>query len=438
MAIQPTFKKYWRVRQESSFNAASPAAGSEWNLGLGGANGWMDLPVVKGSDGLQPKTIPIYPGVASGKRSMNNALPIAGADDPALGSLEMVFYPELIDRILLATFGTVTRTPTAGSAALASTAFASLATLDTQPNGTEQLKFTIASSTAANGAEIEIIQDGVTVETIVIGTSASSVNGDYYSKGAYDGSTNAITFSVNGTVTSGMVTVSGIDYTTNEFKPSTTTNPSLVIQQNGRVEAGSGNSEYFPGCVVQSAVMAYDRNAPDNVLMFNPTIQGIRPTNATALAYNDDASAYYRPIAGWTGSVQVDDVANTEFVSASFNITPNNVHLMTSSGNQWATQKIEGEFEVTGEFVVLPGDSSYWDAYRNQTVDKLEFEFLTPFYVVDTTPYQVKVQMSQVSFEDYTRNTQNFALGVSLPFRAIYSTDDAAAIVLTTRCRMPV
>lgn len=440
MASTPTFQQFWRVKKESSWNAATPAGGAEWNIGGngGGANGWMDLPVIRESDGLQPKSAVMFPSVASGERAMNAALPIAGADDPTLGNLEFAVYPELIDRFLQAVMGTVARTETAGIAAKSSVAFASLATLDTQPNGTEQLKFTISASTAASGAAINIIQSGVTQETITIGTSGSSVNGVYYSKGGYDGSVNAITFTVTGTVTSGTVVVAGIDKVTNVYTQGDT-NPSLVIAQTGRPEAGSGNAEFYPGCVIPTLVFNYDRTAPDNTLMGNATIHGVRPTTTTAPTYSQDASKFYKPIAGWHGAFNVDTVADAvSFHSASITLQPNTTLLAASSGNQKPTEKIEGEFEVFGELGIYPQNDTFWSAFRNVTVKDVEIIFTTPYYIVDTTGYQVKFEFSQMAFGDYTRTRQGMARGATLPFRAIYNTTDSGSTKITTVCRLPV
>lgn len=438
MTAKATFSQFWRIRSEASFNAASPEGGAEWNIGGngGGANGWMDLPVVRESDGLQPKTTVIPPSTASGSRAMNAALPLAGADLFALGNLEMPVYPELLDRIFRGVFGTVARTPVAGTAALASTAFASLATLDTQPDGTEQLKFVIASSTAASAAVINIIQNAVTVETITIGTLGTTVDGDYYSKGGYDGSSNDITFTIAGTVTSGMVVVSGVDKVTNVFTAGATA-PTLVIEQGGRPEAASGNSEYFAGVVIPTLVLNYDRATPENLLMANATMLGVREDRATTGVYLDDAAEFYRPIAGWTGALTLDAAATTEFVAASITIQPNNELYAVSTGSQEPTNKIEGEFEVFGEFTVLPGDETQFDAYRAQTVQDIEIAFTTPFFIVDSTGYQVKLEMTQCTFGDYTRNRQGQALGATIPFRAIFNDADSGPLKLTTVCRMP-
>src|SRR3990172_823568 len=120
----------------------------------------------------------------SGGRHMHVALPVAGSN-PAeqIGSYEFPIYPVLIDRIWQAVFGAVSRVETAGVAAQASTAFASLATLTMQPATLEVLKFVIASSTAASGAAINIIQNGATAETITIRTNASALNPNYVSQG---------------------------------------------------------------------------------------------------------------------------------------------------------------------------------------------------------------------------------------------------------------
>ncbi len=438
MTALAAFKQFWRIRTEASFNAASPEGGSEWNIGGngGGANGWMDLPAVRESDGLQPKTAVIYPSTASGSRAMNAALPLAGADLHELGNLEMPVYPELLDRIFYGTFGDVARVETAGTAAKSSIAFASLATLDTQSDGTEQLKFVITSSTDATGASINIIQSAATVETITIGTNAGTVDGTYYSKGGYDGSINPITLTVAGTVTAGMVVVSGVNYVTNTFTAGATA-PTLVIEQGGRPEAGSGNSEYYAGVVIPTLALNYDRATPENLLMANATMLGVKPDTATAGTYQDDAADYYRPIAGWTGLLTLDAVTTTEFVAASITIQPNNELYAVSTGLQEPSNKIEGEFEVFGEFTALPGDETQWDAYKAQTVQDIEITFTTPFYVVDTTGYQVKLEMTQCTFGDYTRNRQGQALGATIPFRAIYNSTDSGPLKLTTICRMP-
>lgn len=438
MAVSAVWSRFFRVRTESSWNAATPGGGADWALGGigGGANGWFELPVIKDSDGLQPKSTIIYPGVMAGSRAMNAALPIAGAYPTELGNLEFNFYPELVDRFFRAVFGTVARTETAGTAAQASTAFASLATLTTQPTGNEQLKFVIASSTASSSAAINILEGGVVKETITIGTSASSVNGSYYSKGGY-GAGGTVTFSVAGSVTSGLVTVSGIGYSTNVFTVGNST-PSLVIEQGGRPEAGSGNSEFFPGCVVPTLVLSYDRSAPDNQLMCNATIQGLNPTTATAGTFANHAAKFYQPFAGWTAAATIDGAAWSEIAAMQLTIQPNTGLYAVSSGAQNPSGKLEGEVEVFGTITLLPDGNSRWADYRASTVRNVEIEFLTPFYVTGTTPYRLLLEMTQTTFSDYTRNRQqNLAQGAELAFRTIYDSSDGP-IKATTRCRLPV
>jgi hypothetical protein len=436
MTAQALFTRFFRYRSEASFNAATPAGGTAWNIAAaqgGGANGWFELPVNKESDGLQPKSTIIYPMTMAGTRAMNAALPVAGAYPVELGNLEFGFYPELTDRIFRAVFGTVQRTEEAGTAAQASTAFASLATLSAQPTGTEQLKFTIASSTAASGAVINILVGAVIQETITIGTNVATVDGVYYSKGAY---APTVTFTIAGSVTLGMVTVAGVKYVTNVHTIGTTT-PSLVIEQGGRTEAGSGNSEYFPGCIVPTLVLSYDRSAPENMLMCNATVQGLYGTPTTAGAFANDAAKLYRPFAGWTGAVTIGGAANAEVAAMQITIQPNTSLYAVSSGAQNPSGKVEGEVEVFGTITLLPGDNTRWTSYRNSTVENWELTFLTPFFIQGTTPYKLLLEMTQTTFQDYTRNRQGVAQGVELAFRTIYDTSDGP-IKATTVCRLPV
>lgn len=110
------------------------------------------------------------------------------------------------------TFADLNFVPKAGAAAKTSTAFASLADLDTQPAKRERLTFTISDSTAASGASIAIVQSGVTVETVEIPDSAASVDGAYTQSLFVEAGT--VTFTVAGTVSDGNVVVSSTRFFT--------------------------------------------------------------------------------------------------------------------------------------------------------------------------------------------------------------------------------
>jgi hypothetical protein len=398
----------------------------------------MDLYNQVDGVGLQHRTPSIFPQGQSGTRAMNDAAPVAGAQEPSLGSLTMVVYPELIDWLLLASMGTVVRTETAGVAAKSSVAFASLATLDTQPASEEQLKFVIASSTAASGASINVIQNAVTVETITIPDSASSVDGDYYMKGnVEDGTVNNVTFTVAGTVTAGTVVVSGIKYIDNNHKVGATA-PSLVIEQAARVEEGAANSEFFPGCKIPTLNFAYERGDALNLLLATAEVIGLAPTVAASTTFGNDAALIYKPFAGWTASVQIDDVANLEVVSANININSNDFLYSVSSGNQAPQGAVEGLQESFFSFTLLPLDTSRWDDYLASTVRKIEIEFLTPFFINATTPYQFKFTWNTVYPEDYTRSIADGAQGAEMTFRGVYNTTDVGSVQVDTRSRLPV
>lgn len=439
MAQFATWKRYWRISTEASADAASPASKADWHIGGngGGANGWMDLPISKDTDGLQFHPPLIYPTPAAGNRAMNTADPVAGAYVSELGTLPFFVYPELFDRILRGVMGGVSRSATAGTAAKSSVAFASLATLDTQPNALEQLKFVIADSTAASSAAINIIQSGVTVETITIGTNAGSVDGTYYSQGAYIGSTNAITFSVAGTVTNGNVVVSGITKNTNTFTWATT-NPTLAIEQGGRIEAGSGNSEYFTGVIIPQLSLTYDRAAPDNLLTGEMTLHGMNRAAATATTFQNSMAGYYKPIAGWTGSFTIDGASNLELAAATLNLNNNNEIFAVSSGNQKASGAIEGEYEVMGELQMLPSDATRHTDFINATNRTLVLTFTTPFYITGSTPYTIAMTFTRVFFGDYTRNRRGMVQAATIPFRAVYNATDAGACKIVVVSRMPV
>ncbi|GIK36568.1 MAG: hypothetical protein BroJett011_04010 [Chloroflexota bacterium] len=432
-----TFLEFMRVRTEASFedNQTTPATSKkEWNVLGGGATGWMDLPVVKDNPGLQPKSTMIYPMIKSGVRAMNTAMPVAGAFTSELGALDLYMYLELMDRIFYSVFGAVARTPTAGTAAQTATAFASLATLSAQPTGTEQLRFTVASSTAATSAIINILVGGVVQESINIGTSGASVDGVYWSKGGY-GPT--VTFTVSGSVTDGTVAVDGFKYSTNVFTQGAT-NPTLQFEQAGRPEAGSGNSEFFSGITIPTLTLSYDRPAQDSLFMANATIHGLPPITATAGAFANDFAAYYQPLAGWTAAVTLDGVAYAEVASASITIQPNNALTSTSSGHQKPNGQVTGEFEVFGNLSILPDSDARWLKYKNATAEALVLDFLSPYMVNGSDAFRFKLDLSRNTYADYGRTRNGQALGADLQFRGIYNTTDSGSVKATTRCRMPL
>ena len=437
------FLEYVRYRSEASYGAAAPQTAANWNIGGngGGANGWFELPVVKTAE-AQPKSPLIYPMTKSGGRHMHVALPVAGSNPPEqIGSYEFPIYPVLCDRIWRATLGTVVRTETPGIAATASVAFASLATLDTQPTTEEVLVFTIASSTAASAAIINIIQGGVTVESITIGTNAGTVNGVYYSKGAYDGTPNPITFSIAGTVTAGMVVVSGIKYVSNVFTIGNTT-PSLVFDQGGRIEAGSGNSEYFAGCVIPTLALNYARTEQQGLLMGNATILGQKPANAAAVAFANDAAKFYRPLAAWTASLTIDGSSWLEVQAMQITLSPRTGLYEISSGGQSPSGKIEGEFGIEGEITLLPADESRFEDYQGATARDVNLTFTSPYMVNAATPFSLLMEIPLLTFGDYTRTQvavgEAVAQGATIPFTGLYDSAHSGAVRLTTVDRLPV
>ncbi len=122
------WEQFYRVQFETAFGAGGGTV--DWNIGGngGGATGWRDLPVIPGSVNINPTEAQIFLNLAAGKRAMNQQAPIPGAYETT-GGFEMPVILELFYPILRSVMGGVANVETAGSAAQASTAFASLATL---------------------------------------------------------------------------------------------------------------------------------------------------------------------------------------------------------------------------------------------------------------------------------------------------------------------
>lgn len=429
------WQQFFRLQAESSFGAGGGTA--DWNIGGngGGTTGWRDLAVIPGTIRMTPTEAQIFAQYAAGKRAMNQQAPVPGAY-AVEGAFEMPLFIELIDPFLYGVLGNVARTPTAGSAAKSSVAFASLATLDTQPDGTEQLKFVIASSSAASAAAINIIQSGATQETITIGTSASSVDGTYYSKGAYDGSVNAITFTVAGTVTDGMVVVSGVDKVSSVFTL-TTSNPSFKLEEAGRPRSAS-NSGYYTGLVIPSLQFIYDRIALDGLTMVTANVMAQFVADASAGTFGNDPKNYYHPLASWTASLTLGGASYLKATGADFTIAGNTMLFPVSSGNQNPSGKTHGAAEMTGTITIIPEDATEWGYYVGQTVSDIHLTFTSPNNIVDSTPWSILFEFSELYLETYTEGDGGDGkVNAALGFR---TTDDASdgIVKVTTISRMPV
>lgn len=434
-APKPSYGQYYRVQVESSYGGGGGS--DDWPVGgNGGGNvGYRDMPVITGQTPIPAVETPIFATYQAGKRAINQQAPVPGGYEVGPHSLEMPVFLELIHPFLYGVLGSQTITPTAGSAAKASTVFASLADLDTQSDGTEQLKFVVSSSTDATAASIDIVQSGSTVETVNIGTSASSVDGDYYSKGAYDGSSNAITFSTNGTVTSGSVVVSGIDLNTSVFSLGSTI-PSFKIEEGGLPRSAS-NSMFYTGAIFPDITFNYDRTALDGLLMATVNMVSQFPASATAGTWANDAKTYYHPLGSWTASVTKDGVTVEKVQSASITVNGGNLLFPISAGSQDPSGKLQGAAEVTGTVRFVGEDATEWNDYVGQTVQDLHITFTSPNSIVDSTAFSILFEFSELYTEVHTPVHGDGYFVADLNFR---TTDDASdgIIKVTTVDRMPV
>lgn len=429
------YGQFYRVQVESSYG--SGGGSDDWPVGgNGGGNvGWRDMPVIVGQTPIPAVETPIFSTYQAGKRAINQQAPVPGGYAVGPHSFEMPVFLELIHPFLYGVLGSQTITPTAGSAAKASTAFGSLADLDTQSDGTEQLKFVVSSSTDATSATIDIIQSGSTVETVSIGTSGSSVDGDYYSKGAYDGSSNAITFSTSGTVSSGTVVVSGIDLNTTVFTLGSSV-PSFKIEEAGLPRSAS-NSMFYDGAIFPDITFNYDRTALDGLLMATVNMMSQFPAATTAGTWANDAKTYYHPLGSWTASVTKDGSTVEKVQSASININGGNLLFPISSGSQDPSGKLQGASEVTGTIRFVGEDATEWNDYVGQTVADFHITFTSPNNIVDSTTFSILFEFSELYIETYTPVHGDGYFAADVAFR---TTDDSSdgIIKVTTVDRMPV
>lgn len=428
-----TWQQYFRVQTESSFGAGG--ASYEWWHAAGGATGWMDLPVVPDGVRFTPNEAQIFTRYASGDRAMNRQPPIAGAYN-VTGSIEMAAWPELIDRMLYACLGAVQRTQTAGSFSMAATALGSSTyAFGTQSNGTEQIKISFTGAATGTTAAIAVMQGSTTLETITIGSATTGLNGTYYTRGGYDGSSTAITLDVSGMATAGTISASGVDKTTNVFTLGTTV-PTLKIEEGGQPKSAS-NSMYYTGVVVPTLVFTFDRTAADGLLMVTATVASKFPSAATAGTWANDARTYYYPTAGWTCTITKDGSAFDKLQVATVTVQGGAALFPVASGTQDASGAYAGPAEVTGTFTILPEDATEWNNFTGQTEADYTLTFTLPQYIVDTTGYSITFELTDTYLENYVETVRENLFGADLTIRTIKNATDGI-VKITTVSRMPV
>lgn len=413
---------YWRIGKEASYDQANPEAQITG-----------DLPVIQSSPGLTFNRAIISPLMAAGGRAMNAATPIAGADNPELGTLDAIFYPELMKDLLEGLMGLRTPTDTPGTAALAATTFNSMSgqALDTEPTGSEVLEFTIASSTASASPTIQILSGAVLVETVVLPTSASSIDGTYRSVGGHPG---PITITTTGTVTAGTLAVAGIAYQTNVFQISDTVVNSYAIEQAKRPEPrATFESHFFPGCVIEALEFAFDRSAADGLLTVTATISGLQPIGAASTTPDQSVALFSMPFAAWMATLQLDDVDWGEVQSLTLTVTANNGLYAVASGNQAPDNTRTGFFEVVGSIVIIPADGARYDDYIAATEAKLNVIFTTSAFVSGAVPWSFDLEMDKEYIETYENAVDDQLNTATLAIRARQGTAQVLEATMVSR-----
>lgn len=434
----PTPKALWNQFFKAQFEATYGGAvgTADWNIGGngGGVNGFRDLAVLPNSVRINPIETQIFLENAAGLRELNQQAPIPGQYE-VTGSFELPFIPELIYPIFRSVMGGVSNVETAGAAALASTAFASVATLDTQPDGTELLKFVIASSTAASGAAINIIQSTTTVETITIGDNAGTVNGDYYSKGAYDGSSAAITFTVEGTVTSGMVVISGVDLVTSTLTMANTVS-SMKLEEAGQPKSAA-NSGFYAGTAFKDFVLTFDKTALDGLIMLTTNFASKFYAAATANTYANDVATFYHPFAGWNATLTKGGSAFDKLQQMTLTVDGGTELFRVASGDQDPGGMSFGPQQVTASFTVLNEDATEWDEFVGQTVVDYHVIFTSPNSIVDATKWTTTIELTKTYIETFAEGTSDTNFSAEMGLRTINDSSDGI-IKITHVSRMPV
>lgn len=430
MSFGDSFQTYLRIAQEPSFATAQDVASGwpNWNSGPNGR--WLDLvPPADSGAWMTPTQAKIFDTIADGRRAMNSTPPVAGRNTVP-GTFSQFVYPELTDRILLGLTGVPTRTPTAGTAAATGDTFPSTDNaLSAQPTSTEQIVFTIASSTNASGASIDVKVGGTVVETIPIQDSVASVDGVYRTQGGYEAT---VTFDLVGTVTGGTVDTTGISYTTSVFKPDDTVT-SFVMEQHGFAASGAlTNSEFYNGAIFSSGVFTMDNTAEDNAFQVDSTLASRWDTTdtitatvpnyrQTATGYGDMASQFFRFFAGWTLNLSKGGVPFAcKLASATVTINTGAVLIPAGSGNQDACAASPGPYEVLATFGVYASDATEWNDFTGDTEANYVLTATSPFFVNGTTPYSLSFDFHRAYIETMADTVADTKILTTPDMRMIY------------------
>ena len=339
-----------------------------------------------------------------GRRTTDQMAPIPAARRSE-GSMDFPFAGDFGGALLYAAFGNVSSTDTPDPGALkASTPFDVTGTttfsLDVQPDGGTFFVITVENvdilgTVTITGTSMEG-EDLIEVVNLAVNAAVKV----YYSLNSF------ATVAVNGVVVSGptdasagTIIIAGIQQVSHDIQLADSA-PSLRIEEFGDPGAGSGNSWFYPGVLINSLGLAFDASVDDGLLVVSPTFAGQYPTGSTKSTYQLPVRRAYP---AWTASASRDGTSYVRLLNMNMNINLGAILRRTAQGSESPQQPVFGGRQIQGQFRILTEDALEYTQFDTAAVVDMVFTFTTPYKLGDT-PALVEsliLTLEQVYLETY-------------------------------------
>ena len=414
-----SWERFVRLALEPTYDGA-PTAGAYSELG-----DYFAAPTTSPIGSLRHIAQRIRTIGTHGRRTTDQMAPIPAARRSE-GSMDFPFAGDFGGALLYAAFGSITstETPDPGDPLLPSAPFdlsgTTTLSLGTQPDGGCFFEFIvenvdIAGTITITGTSMEG-EDLVEVINIAITVAAVS----YYSRNSF------ATVDANGIVVDGPTNASvgtiignGIQGVSHDIQLADSA-PSLRIEEFGDPGAGSGNSWFYPGVLINSLGLAFDASVDDGLLVVSPTFAGQYPTGATKSTYQLPVRRAYP---AWTASAQRDAAPYVRLLNMNMNINLGAILRRTAQGSESPQQPVFGGRQIQGQFRILTEDDVEYTQFDTAAVVDMVFTFTTPYKLGDT-PALVEsliLTLEQVYLETYEITEGEEAIEATLGF---YSKED--------------
>lgn len=410
-----TFSTGLKVAIEESYSVA-PAGSNNAGYWQGGL--WFDI-TTDGLPDMDDRQATIFPQGQAGKRAMNNRAPVVGRKWSD-GSFNFEVTSDFFPVIAYAGMGSLSSNmvPSTQFELLADEPIAadtsnSLVLTEQPSDGGAILRFWVDTTSAGGWISVSGIDSHGNGASEVISFGSG---GSFWTRTSFSaiGASSIQVYSGN----TANITVQGVKYYEHIVSVNETSNPSMSIERHGDPTAGAtSRSRMYTGMVVQDFSLNTPAEARDGLVTGAVTLEG-NPT-ATCLATSLNSVSAVDVWPSWTLSFTREGTAYDQVVNFSMDYTAGNRNYRSATGSQNPQGAVYLGQELTGSIDILLSDETEYNRWQGASSNNLVAKWNSPWKLTSTENQLIYASMTQLYFEDLSKNDADGLLQLTGDFRTI-------------------